>query len=228
MANLWRGSPVIIIFYQDFPCSVFVNDTLSHCPGQGAPGCIGVTQFFYWFSQPQCIFYENPASPENFQKYLCHPTEILKNHPSSTSAVQQYRSTTVQQYSNTPAVQMAFYRHPSQIFFLPDTGVHPGGKGDPHRGSETGCFKGKYFGQKVLFLPPPCMKIYLFLPCFTATKNDQRYIVWSHLARSVENFEYLVLTLAKMIINGRKTGKKRPNGFPWGGGYWPRFLPLGV
>ena len=130
---------------------------------------------FYWFSQPQCIFYENPASPENFQKYLCHPTEILKNHPSSTSAVQQYRSrsTTVQQYSNTPAVQMAFYRHPSQIFFLPDTGVHPGGKGDPHRGSETGCFKGKYFGQKVLFLPPPCMKIYLFLPCFTATKNDQ-------------------------------------------------------
>ena len=149
MANLWRGSPVIIIFYQDFPCSVFVNDTPSHCPGQGAPGCIGITQFFYWFSQPQCIFYENPAPPENFQKCLCHPIEILKNHPSSTSAVQQYRSrsTTVQQYSNTPAVQMAFYRHPSQIFFLPDTGVHPGGKGDPHRGSETGCFKGKYFGQ---------------------------------------------------------------------------------
>ena len=71
--------------------------------------------------------------------------------------------------------------------------------------------KGKYFGQKLLFLPPPKMKIYLFLPCFPATKNSQSCKVRPRLARSAENFEYLVLILAKMIINGRKTGKKRPN-----------------
>ena len=98
------------------------------------------------------------------------------------------------------------------------------------------------------------MKIYLFLPCFPATKNSQSCKVRPRLARSAENFEYLVLILAKMIINGRKTGKKRPNraktgkisGFhfscsalflpcfletlflphPRGGGYWPKYLPL--
>ena len=107
---------------------------------------------------------------------------------------------------------------------------------------------------KLLFLPPPKMKIYLFLPCFPATKNSQSCKVRPRLARSAENFEYLVLILAKMIINGRKTGKKRPNrartgkisGFhfsgsalflpcfletlflphPGGGGYWPKYLPL--
>ena len=116
------------------------------------------------------------------------------------------------------------------------------------------CIKGKYFGQKLLFLRPPKMKIYLFLPCFPATKNSQSCKVRPRLARSAENFEYLVLILAKMIINGRKTGKKRPNraktgkipGFhfscsalflpcfletlflphPRGGGYWPKYLPL--
>ena len=83
---------------------------------------------------------------------------------------------------------------------------------------------------------------------------SRMYEIWSHLARSAEIFEYLVLTLAETVINGKKTGKNRPNclktgkilGFrfscsalflpsfleslflphPRGGRYCPKYLPL--
>ena len=89
---------------------------------------------------------------------------------------------------------------------------------------------------------------------FSGSRNSQNYEIWSQLARSAEIFEYLVLTLAETVINGKKTGKNRPNRLktgkilgvrfsclalflpsfseslflphPWGGRYWPKYLPL--
>ena len=71
--------------------------------------------------------------------------------------------------------------------------------------------KGKYFGQKCLFLPHSLSKNKLISSLFFGNRNNQNYEIWSHLARSAEIFEYLVLTLAETVINGKKTGKNRPN-----------------
>ena len=46
---------------------------------------------------------------------------------------------------------------------------------------------------------------------FSGDGNNRNYENCSHLARSAEIFEYLALTLAETVINGKKTGKNRPN-----------------
>ena len=71
--------------------------------------------------------------------------------------------------------------------------------------------KGKYFGQKCLFLPQPLSENMLITSLFSGNKNNQNYEIWFHLARSAEIFEYIVLTLAETVINGKKTGKNRGN-----------------
>ena len=71
--------------------------------------------------------------------------------------------------------------------------------------------KGEYFGQKCLFFPHPLSKNKLISSLFSGNRNIQNYEIWSHLARSAEIFEYLVLRLAETVINGKKTGKNRPN-----------------
>lgn len=77
--------------------------------------CAGSRSEF--FTQPQCIFYQNPTSPENF-----NATEILKSHLNTPAVPQQYSSTAVQQH---PSRTIGYYLHLIQIFYPVDTGVNP-------------------------------------------------------------------------------------------------------
>ena len=107
----------------------------------------------------------------------------------------------------------------------------------------------------MLISSPPLSKNKLISSLLSGNRNNQNYEIWSHLAQSAKNFEYLVLTVAETVINGKKTGENRPNRLktgkilgvrfsclalflpsfseslflphPWGGGrYWPKYLPL--
>ena len=112
--------------------------TLFHCPGWGATACTGLhpgesgcpwagpTKIFTMrILHPQRIFKKVNATPLKFWKVTPAPQHPSSTQQYSSTAVQQYSSTVVQQCSSTPLVQLAFYLHPSQIFFLPDMEVHP-------------------------------------------------------------------------------------------------------